>query len=260
MPRVPKNNINTPFLHIMIQGNNKNHIFNNKIDTDKYLKILKDTKKEIDVTLISYCIMSNHAHLLFYVQNMNYLIKYMHKTNLIYAKYYNYKYDRVGYVFRDRYKVQPIYSEKHLINCIDYIHNNPVKAGICNNKSDYKYSSYNNNMFQNNSDMEIKIREYIKSKKTKYTNENSDFILLEDDETKISNEELVKELLDKYINYYNITMNELKSNKQLLCKIVKKLKCKYNISLRIASKVIGIGRETLRNLMAKYNEKKERYE
>ena len=91
MPRVPKSYINTPFLHIMIQGNNKRFIFNNKEDKLKYLKILKETIKEIDVTIICYCVMGNHTHLLFHEKNIDNVIKFMHKTNLLYAKYYNKK-------------------------------------------------------------------------------------------------------------------------------------------------------------------------
>ena len=67
----------------------------------------------------------------------------MHKVNTLYAIYFNKKYNRVGYVFRDRYKSQAIYSEKQLYTCINYIHYNPVKAGICKIASEYEYSSYN---------------------------------------------------------------------------------------------------------------------
>lgn len=254
MSRIPKNNINTPFLHIMVQGNNKNFIFNKTKDVEKYLKILKDTKEEIEIIILAYCIMGNHAHLLFYVKDMNNLIRFMQKTNLLYAKYYNNKYDRVGYVFRDRYKTQPIMSEKHLITCINYIHNNPVKAEMCKNASDYIYSSYNQNIFESNNEFELKIRKYVDSKKNEYTNDNkNDFILLEDEE--INKENLGEEIIHKYLKYYNISLQELKEKEELLVKIVKKLKASYNISYRITSKILGIKREKLRVLISKYDKK-----
>ena len=69
--------------------------------------------------------------------------KFMPKVNTKYAKYYNYMTDkRVGYVFRDRYTSEAIENERYLINCINYIHNNPVKANIVKRCGDYKYSSY----------------------------------------------------------------------------------------------------------------------
>ena len=137
MPRIPKEYINTSFFHIMVQGINKEYVFNNNKDKEKYLKIMKDTKEEInDIQIVSYCVMDNHVHILIYIEDTNNLIKFMHKVNLKYAKYYNKKYDRVGYVFRDRYKTQPIFYEKHLYQCIDYIHQNPVKAHMCRKESE----------------------------------------------------------------------------------------------------------------------------
>ena len=56
--------------------------------------------------------MNNHAHILLKAENINCLSKYMHKLNTKYALYYNAKYDRVGYVFKNRFK-----SEEHLWRC-----------------------------------------------------------------------------------------------------------------------------------------------
>jgi putative transposase len=39
------------------------------------------------------------------------------------------------------YKSEPIEDEKYLLSAIRYVHNNPVKAGICKIQ-DYKWSSY----------------------------------------------------------------------------------------------------------------------
>ena len=35
----------------------------------------------------------------------------------------------------------PLWSDKVMWQKLDYIHNNPVKAGLCKNPEDYKYSS-----------------------------------------------------------------------------------------------------------------------
>ena len=41
-----------------------------------------------------------------------------------------------------RYKSEWIYGEEHLYNCIKYIYDNPVKAGICKRPEEYLYSNY----------------------------------------------------------------------------------------------------------------------
>ena len=88
--------------------------------------------------------MNNYAHILVEAKEINELSKYMQRLGTKYAKYYNKKYNRVGYVFRDRFKSEGIYNEEHLYNCIKYIYNNPVAVGICNRTKDYPYSNYKN--------------------------------------------------------------------------------------------------------------------
>lgn len=42
----------------------------------------------------------------------------------MFAIYYNELLNRVGFVFRDRFKSEAIYDKYYLHNCIKYIHNN----------------------------------------------------------------------------------------------------------------------------------------
>lgn len=142
MSRLPRNNMKTPFFHVITQGIEKSFIFEKPEDIKYYVKIMYKIKEEHNINIIAYCIMNNHTHMLIETKSIEQLSKYMQRINTTYGKYYNKKYSRVGYVFRDRYKAEGIYSEKHLYNCIKYIHNNPVKAGICNKAEEYPYSNY----------------------------------------------------------------------------------------------------------------------
>ena len=126
----------------MVQGVNKEYIFNKNEYIEKYLNIIKENKANYNFTIMAYCIMNNHAHFLVYTENIEDFGKFMHKVNLIYAQMYNKKENRCGVLFRNRYKTEPIYERKHLLNCIKYIHNNPVKAKIVSRCDEYKYSSY----------------------------------------------------------------------------------------------------------------------
>lgn len=58
-----------------------------------------------------------------------------------YAYYFNWKYDRVGHLFQDRYKSEPIEGEAYYLSVLRYIHQNPQKAGIAKTET-YKWSSY----------------------------------------------------------------------------------------------------------------------
>ncbi len=141
MPRKARKSFETSFFHIMVQGINKDYIFNNADYKDKYIEILNRYENACDIQILSYCIMDNHAHVLLYIEKVEEMSKFMHFVNTSYSYYYNKVNDRVGYVFRDRYKSEPIYKEQYLLNCINYIHMNPVKAGIIKEAEKYKYSS-----------------------------------------------------------------------------------------------------------------------
>lgn len=84
--------------------------------------------------------MDNHYH--FIIQRYDKeLYKLMHQINNKYSKYFNAKYKRVGHIFQGRYKANLIQDERYLISVIRYVHRNPVRAGMCKDASDYKWSS-----------------------------------------------------------------------------------------------------------------------
>ena len=56
--------------------------------------------------------------------------------------WYNVKYQRVGHLFQDRFKSDPVDDDAYLLTLIRYIHQNPVKAGLCEKSEDYSYSSW----------------------------------------------------------------------------------------------------------------------
>lgn len=142
MPRQPRQNQkDVTFYHIMVQGINKEYIFNDEKLIKKYLSLVLENCKKFDIRIIAYCIMNNHVHLLVYSKNINIMSKMMQKTNMAYARYYNWVKSRVGYVFRDRYLSQPIINETQLIKCVKYIHDNPVKAKMVKKAEQYKFSN-----------------------------------------------------------------------------------------------------------------------
>ena len=130
------------FFHVMVKGHNKEYIFEKDKNKKKYLKLMKENEKEIEI--LAYCIMENHVHMLIHTSKIDDMSKFMHKVNSEYAMYYNYiEKGRVGSVYRDRYKSEPIYDERYFFKCINYIHKNPVKANIVSKCEKYEYSSYN---------------------------------------------------------------------------------------------------------------------
>ncbi len=222
MPRSPRNYLNTSFFHVMSQGINKEFIFNNAVDIKFYIKNMYEIKDKYHIEIIAYCIMNNHTHLLIKTNIIKNLSQYMHCLNTKYGLYYNKKYNRVGYVFRDRYKAEGIYSEKQLYHCIKYIFNNPVKAGICNKAEEYEFSNY-------------------KKMKDNYEEEEYDFI-----DVKENKREIGRKIVNDFLKQKGLQLKDLETNKQNLKELLILLRKKHNISFRIISDIIHINREKLR--------------
>lgn len=248
MPRIPRNNTETSFFHIIVQGIEKRYIFNEREDIEKYIDLLK--KKNEDNLIIAYCIMNNHAHTLIKTEKSIYMEKWMQKVNTAFARYYNKKYDRVGYVFKNRYKSQQIKSIEHLYICAKYIHDNPVKAGICDSPSKYKYSSfvdfYNSNVEEIYSKLGKILNYDSQYESFEEVIQKDDFIFMEYNQDKNN---LCNEIVQKFKKDFNVEYETLKSDKELLVKLVKNLKENYAISYRIMENVIGFNREYLRRLV-----------
>ena len=138
MPRISRSVFSNGFFHVISQGLNKSYIFKEINYKKEYLYLLKKFSNQFNIVIIAYCIMDNHVHLLLYSNSISELSAFMKSVNGSFARYYNYKENRVGYVFRGRFLSEFIKNEHQLYTCIKYIHMNPVKAKIVSNEQAYQ--------------------------------------------------------------------------------------------------------------------------
>ena len=91
--------------------------------------------------LYAYCLMPNHIHLLI-KESQEGIGSVIKRIAISYASYFNHKYQRIGHLFQDRFKSEPVDDMNYFITLIRYIHQNPVAAGITSNVEDYVWSSW----------------------------------------------------------------------------------------------------------------------
>src|SRR6185436_3752488 len=60
-----------------------------------------------------------------------------------YAKTINHAYNRTGALFQQKFKRKEISSDAYYTSVIQYIHANPIAAGLCSSYEDWEFSSYN---------------------------------------------------------------------------------------------------------------------
>ena len=141
MPRQARKKSSTDIYHVMLRGTNRQDIFFDDKDRRSFIKFVKEIKKESPFILYAYCLMRNHVHLLIRESETPIDI-FMKRIGIKYAVYFNSRHNRCGHVFQDRFKSENVEDERYFLTVYRYILRNPVKAGICSEPGDYRWSSY----------------------------------------------------------------------------------------------------------------------
>lgn len=110
MPRQARKKSCSNIYHLMMRGINRQVIFEDNDDYKRFLDTLIRFKGKCDYTIYAYCLMSNHVHLLLKV-GQEPLEKVMRRICASYVRWYNYKYERIGYLFQDRFKSEVVENE-----------------------------------------------------------------------------------------------------------------------------------------------------
>ena len=151
MPRQARKKSSTGIYHIVMRGVNRQRIFEDQQDHEKFLEILKEYRQISGYKVFAYCLMGNHFHLLmrFDGEPIEQAIK---RIGAKYVYWFNTKYGRVGHLFQDRFKSEPIEDDAYFLSCVRYIHQNPVKAKIAK-IDEYLFSSYNSYLDEKNEEL-----------------------------------------------------------------------------------------------------------
>lgn len=141
--------------HIIFRGISRQNIFEESKDYEKLKEIIFKVKREMKFNLYAYCFMTNHVHLFIKENNIGEISKIMTKILSHYATWFNIKYLRSGALFSNRYKSEPVEDERYFLGLMSYIHQNPLKAFMVNDLSNYQYSSYHEYITNDNSFTDI---------------------------------------------------------------------------------------------------------
>ena len=143
------------YYHVINHGVGSENLFRSKENYRYFLEKYSSYTSSVWDTY-AYCLMPNHFHLLVKVHPSNVLEiheKYQYDEHKLvmqcvsnwlnaYAKAYNKMYERKGALFLDYTKRFEIQTEEYFTSVVNYIHQNPVHHGFCENAHDWLYSSY----------------------------------------------------------------------------------------------------------------------
>ncbi|MGD2029706.1 MAG: transposase [Desulfobacterales bacterium] len=127
--------------HIISRGNERRNIFLGDNDYEVFLDVLEEMSDRFDVDIFAYVLMSNHYHLLIRTNQKN-LSQSMQWVGTTYTRRFNLKHSRSGHLFQGRFKSILVQNDAYLMQLSCYIHRNPLRAGLVNRLTDYRWSSY----------------------------------------------------------------------------------------------------------------------
>ncbi|MDL2283504.1 transposase [Odoribacter sp. OttesenSCG-928-G04] len=241
MPRQARIYSEIGLYHIILRGIDRSVLFNSDEDKLFFISRLRIYSSP-EFQIHCYCLMDNHVHLLIKSGQVSLFIK---RITISYAKYFNHKYLRTGHLFEDRFKSEVIEENNHLIQCIRYILQNPLKAGIISQCAMYKWSSYSSYYSKEPdfiySDIIKTIFEDILDFR-EYMNEPSELIFTDVEKNIKLNDFELNKLFRLLLNERNI--NSL--SKMEIRDIIDRMKREVNMTMTQFARVSGLSYGTVK--------------
>lgn len=140
MPRVAR--IVVPGLphHVTQRGNYSQTVFDSDGDKRRYLLWVKEYSLKYRLSVLAYCIMSNHVHFIVIPQDEDSMARTFNTAHMRYSQYRNRNLNVAGHLWQGRF-FSCVMDERHLIAAARYIERNPVRAGVVKKPWDYVWSS-----------------------------------------------------------------------------------------------------------------------
>ena len=126
--------------HITQRGNARQVILARDSDRLTYLGLLREYSEMHGLSLLGYCLMSNHVHLIAVPRAPDALARTLQHTHGRYAAYWNARQSSTGHVWQGRFYSCPL-DESHLWVALRYVELNPVRAKIVTRAQEWKWSS-----------------------------------------------------------------------------------------------------------------------
>ena len=126
--------------HVTQRGNARQAVFSSDADRRTYLELLRQYSELHGLSLLGYCLMSNHVHLIAAPASAEALAQSLKQAHGRYAAYWNASRALTGHVWQGRFYSCPL-GESHLWEALRYAELNPVRAGTVVAAAEWRWSS-----------------------------------------------------------------------------------------------------------------------
>jgi len=127
--------------HVFTRGVDRRPIFIDDEDRRSFLERLRRVASDAGAQIIAYCLMGNHFHLAIKVGVVP-LSMIMQRVLSGYCMHFNLRHERTGHLFEARHHANICLDDRYMLGLINYIHMNPVRAGLVPSPGGWPWSSW----------------------------------------------------------------------------------------------------------------------
>ena len=130
------------YYHIYNRGVHKSPIFFSDENYKYCLSLIKKYSSCYGVSIVAYCLMPNHYHLLLRQDGNGSIARFLQTTFNAYTQAVNKRQLLHGTLFESRAQSLCVDSEAYLLRLVCYIHCNPVVAGLVRSPEIWLFSDF----------------------------------------------------------------------------------------------------------------------
>jgi REP-associated tyrosine transposase len=140
MPRRARSLLPDGCYHVFCRGVAQANIFLDQLHFSVFMDTFEGVTARFEWNVHRYCLIPNHYHLVVQSTRPD-LSRGMHRLNFTYAQWFNKLHDRVGHLFQGRFGAYIIETDRHYAAVLQYVDQNPVRAGLCVRPEEWPWSS-----------------------------------------------------------------------------------------------------------------------
>lgn len=129
--------------HVINRSNGRAEIFSSPKEYSHFESLLLEGVELTGMRILAYCIMPNHWHIVLYPRKDADMAAFMRWVTTTHVRQRRASTQSIGHghLYQGTYKSFPIEQDKHLLDVIRYVEQNPLRAGLVKRAQDWKWSS-----------------------------------------------------------------------------------------------------------------------
>jgi putative transposase len=139
MARILRSQLPDGYFHVTARSVDETELFLDAEDRRLFLALLRHAAGKFDVVVHVYCLMGTHYHAVVDAATAR-LSRAAQWFQGHYAREHNARHRRRGALFGERFSSWVVHDEDHLQATIEYVLDNPVRAGLVREASQWPWS------------------------------------------------------------------------------------------------------------------------